>query len=791
MKRGVVGFLKKAGVVISPSPERVENALSYELNPYEEKYYYDAPRSNRGYKITNFRSPSSFRDFRVLSDLEKIQLGNSLIQWLSCKSASCWWYLRVWYFFNKARANYFDSEVFNFLKTERWVPTTIGLRYTRDVFIPSPEIKKVLGKSVPYLSIKTDCVPDVFKKFGVYFELTPRALVSVLTRHLGDSGEETNALVKKIYKALSLEDDLKYDDAYDDLKTKKTIFIPSEKGSGEWVSVRDCIWNDASDVFGERFKCLKDHYPRFEQFFVETLGVKENADEQCYADAWIDLQETPIDDKKEMDRIVGKLYRALKKTVCETCRTKPAWYDRFKENAQIYTQSGEFKDPREVVVPDGDELRKAFNGKVAFVWRPTGDALNSWRSFFQALDVQFLSDVVSVELDGDIQCEEQSDNQYITPSTVKMMASWLREEDQLKYEQFFEEKLFENLFLLKEACVSDGINITYSLSIADDPAVEKEDSVYWDQENKRLCLAPNVEKHEIASHLAFSISRGKNAKNFRNYIENILSSKNTNRLKRDGWNVPKTILDLEKRLNGVGFSEETPLRDISEEEPSEEPVPLPCSEKSDQDSTDELEEKTDVDFSEKLDRPGKIELNDDYEEEEHRSIKNTGRYKEKVDDEIDQSRKDEPPASERRTPKTTMSIECKNPQTRQFLLEWYGGRCQICGRTWAKRNGEPYFVAAYLVEVKNGRWLDHPGNAFCLCADHFAQWCHAAKEKVYDVNQWVLTQKIQNEGGTNPLNLEFSLLGERVGITYCEQHFIRLRGLVQSVEAERMEVIEK
>ena len=109
----------------------------------------------------------------------------------------------------------------------------------------------------------------------------------------------------------------------------------------------------------------------------------------------------------------------------------------------------------------------------------------------------------------------------------------------------------------------------------------------------------------------------------------------------------------------------------------------------------------------------------------------------------------------------------------------------MCEKTWAKRNGKPYFEAAYLVEVKKGRWLDRPGNAICLCADHFAQWKHASKEDVYDLSEWISKQKLQKEGGTTSLEIEFKLLGERVIIKYTEGHFLELRTMVKMSKYEK------
>lgn len=66
--------------------------------------------------------------------------------------------------------------------------------------------------------------------------------------------------------------------------------------------------------------------------------------------------------------------------------------------------------------------------------------------------------------------------------------------------------------------------------------------------------------------------------------------------------------------------------------------------------------------------------------------------------------------------------ETKNKETRRFLESEYGGLCQICNSTFPKRNRAPYFEAVHLIPRTSARWLDHPRNALCLCADHSARF---------------------------------------------------------------------
>ncbi|MDZ8118314.1 sacsin N-terminal ATP-binding-like domain-containing protein [Pontiella agarivorans] len=187
-------------------------------------------------------------------------------------------------------------------------------------------------------------------------------------------------------------------------------------------------------------------------------------------------------------------------------------------------------------------------------------------------------------------------------------------------------------------------------------------------------------------------------------------------------------------------------------------------------------------------KPGKTELNEHYESEDDsfsETSKNPVQREKKLDAGVKERKRSEPPSSVRKQVRVSETLECKDSQTRETILQWYKGKCQICGETWPKRNGKPYFVAAYLIEHKKGRWIDEPGNAICLCAKHFAQWRHASKQQCYEIPEWIMAQKTSKEGGMFPLRLEFELLGKKESIKYREDHFLALRSMVKSDHDQR------
>jgi 5-methylcytosine-specific restriction endonuclease McrA len=71
---------------------------------------------------------------------------------------------------------------------------------------------------------------------------------------------------------------------------------------------------------------------------------------------------------------------------------------------------------------------------------------------------------------------------------------------------------------------------------------------------------------------------------------------------------------------------------------------------------------------------------------------------------------------------------------RTILKTVYKGRCQICGSTFLKRDGEPYFEVHH-VDPEAGH---HPQNLLVLCANCHAQMEHAKVAVKRDEGGWVV-----------------------------------------------------
>jgi len=118
----------------------------------------------------------------------------------------------------------------------------------------------------------------------------------------------------------------------------------------------------------------------------------------------------------------------------------------------------------------------------------------------------------------------------------------------------------------------------------------------------------------------------------------------------------------------------------------------------------------------------------------------------------------------------------KNTSIRQFLLEQYAGRCQICAATFPKRDGDPYFEVVYLVSHTNAAWIDRPGDVLCLCPTCTAKFLHGEVQAT-DVLDQVRSWRARTEGGDRAV-LQMTLCGHLQTINYTEKHLLDLQTLV-------------
>jgi hypothetical protein len=160
-------------------------------------------------------------------------------------------------------------------------------------------------------------------------------------------------------------------------------------------------------------------------------------------------------------------------------------------------------------------------------------------------------------------------------------------------------------------------------------------------------------------------------------------------------------------------------------------------------------------------------------------VGNPALRRERTQAEIDQDRAIEPDKEDRFKRVPSRIWEAKNNTVRAFLEDQYQGRCQICGLTFPKRDGRPYFEGVYVVSHVHARWSDREGNVLCLCPTCCAKFLHGSVE-TEDILSQIESFRMLNEGGKPDPALSIILCGKCERIHFSERHMHDLQEIVRA-----------
>lgn len=835
-----------------PPPERVVKITYDAVNDYERKCLHEAPYSTGQKTISNWRPPSSLQSETVANKLTSDSLVSFLSQadWQHFKSAM------VNYFYYSSKISWLDSEFFSRVKTCKWVPTQKGFVRPEQSFLPIEEIKEILGEAVPYFQERLPI--EAIKALGIKEKLTLEELLKTITAY----SSETNVNHEMVYRLYSAIDTrTRFGSAAGNViqlfKKQKLIFVPTENDHGQWYALENVIWEDSEKTLGTDFIYLQKYYPKLKDFFINTLGVKEKADPESFAQRWLRIQEDAKTTPQEKREYMDPIYRVLLPIAKMKANDRPDWWNGFVEEALFLTQQGDFVDTDELVVPDDGELKRIFSDTdIRFVWRPEKDSFNQWAPFYEAFGIPRISESVQGVLAEESDFVTADCNGLVTPSMIAMLASWLREKDDRHYNALLEDGMFHKLRDICEAETDKEIKIVFMMEAGYlYEEVEASYPVFWNLDKGILIIDRSAGLSSIKRKVSVEIAKGlmsnRAYKDLANWIELILGAEDTDRIQDYGWPVPRDISKLLKKDSGsfeedfqekesenkktdrdgtkpedndtqshgnkrasneqkaydnshdntgkaqndVNEQQKDPAQNQGEnkKQSTRPPGGESQSDKSEdfesEDNADNIADNEDLSetiieqFNKAFDRDGETTLSEEFDDDEFYNpgnVKNPDRHREKSRTRNKSRITDEPNSNQRRRETISNILEPADPATREYLLNLYSGKCQICKETFPQRNGTPFFVASHIVDRKHARLLDNPANALCLCPLHFAQWRHGAV-KAADVLEQIRSKKTKAEGGEKNIALQIELCGKKCEISYKEKHIVELQALLAEV----------
>ena len=304
------------------------------------------------------------------------------------------WHYYTWY------TNYADSTWLHLLKTSVWLPTSKDtLAKPSEVFLDKPEIRELLGDTVPYLTIEIKN-ENLVKTIGINSVANPKGVLNYL-KILTEQKCEDKTTFTKLYEFLNKN----YENSKDIIKTafstNKIIYLPNTAQS--YFTSNEVLWEDVSDIFGENRGYLEKHYPKLKSFFVEKLGVNEKPTPEDYANVLIDLSRKGKVDGAD-EKIIWKIYKKLNEHLNpeknEHLISEEGWWNDFISKPIFWTDKEEFwYNDNNVFVNDDPELYRLFkdNPKISFLKLPNND-YPKIQYFIEAVHISYLSKAVKIEL---------------------------------------------------------------------------------------------------------------------------------------------------------------------------------------------------------------------------------------------------------------------------------------------------------------------------------------------------------------------------------------------------------
>jgi 5-methylcytosine-specific restriction endonuclease McrA len=186
-----------------------------------------------------------------------------------------------------------------------------------------------------------------------------------------------------------------------------------------------------------------------------------------------------------------------------------------------------------------------------------------------------------------------------------------------------------------------------------------------------------------------------------------------------------------------------------------------------------------VDFAEllaeALSRPGKSAL--PVQVASSPIVPELTRRRQRVGQQIQEAQSRERGADQRFTMVPRKTWEGRDSTVRAQLREWYGGHCQVCGSTFADRQGRPYFEGLHLVSTTHAAWVDRVGNVMALCPTCCAKFLHGAvgaEDFLEQVERWC-----PGPQGAAGASFHLRLCGQPVAVIYHPKHLLDLQVLLE------------
>lgn len=557
-------FFNFLGATQTPFPKllrwNVTNSYPNDAPDYL-RHFRDKHRSTRDKVLKDWKVPSWLLDFSNEDKNNCLIRARALIRWLEYQRDDLnswrypdWKWAKVECFYRQGYEGRETSKFNSLIHNSPWMPTNKGFKKPAQVFINRQDIKEVLDDSFPITDLKLS--EELCEFLNIKTELSFSELLKYLESLAEQPASEADfEVVSKLYSLLS---DRWNEESKEIFYDKKMILLMDPKP--QWYRADQVIWENRSDVFEDTFGYLNREYSELKSFFQENIEVMVDVDTESYGKAWQNLIENQDRyERKKVEAGLAKIYEVLEEIA--EADEKPSWWNAFKENIKIWTQSGKFVDPSEVFILDDTDLQSIFClFEIEYVWWPSKNSFNDFLSLFYSLGVRSLTKSVDINTSSNGINNDVESTSFFSNVRKKAICCYLRHKFPKNYDHLKENGILKTLLQTQESLVN-----TLSLEFSLDHYYSQLNNgiTFWDQNGGILYLsmayseekwavdAPNSIAKKLSfheEHLDLEDFIGRNFGLSTPEIEQIIDKRN--------WHLPEkeelwidSVLEAQKEIN--------------------------------------------------------------------------------------------------------------------------------------------------------------------------------------------------------------------------------------------------
>jgi len=566
-------FFFKISVNEIPKVEYYEGSVSYnDKYPTEEEKEY----STWGHNVKDWRLSKEFERLLRTINLKRAKILLTIMdKYWSVKYQN---YLEMkysWFYYSEHYKTLSSSFIRDLKEKIRILTALNQLAKPSGVFLDKPNIREVLGDTVPYLAVKIEN-EDLIKTLGINTQANVDGVLNYL-KSLIEQKSKDKEKFEKLYKFLDEHFEEDITKIKEEFVQNLLIFVPDTEKN--YYSSREVIWKDVSSIFGGNRIYLEKYYPKeLRKFFVEKLGISEKPTPKDYADVLCSLSEKSEisnEDKKVIVRIYEELNRNLNTDKVEKPISEEDWWEDFIKRPVFLTDKGEFwSNDGDIFINDNNEFYELFEDEedIGFLWLPEGYHPDKIRFLIESCNLRYLSK--SIETNPLLEDTTYSKDEKLT-QLIQTIISYI-----LRYLYWRENRVYEELkengklvkIMTVKVYVTKNLKIKYPIKVNEWRTVNKEAERECIYHNSHLYLRKNYGNIYVLA-IEFSKAFGEikglddfvmNIMNDPSHAEDIMKAKNIGELPQDEKEIlekiserqTKEAKEIERKIEEPKVSEE-------------------------------------------------------------------------------------------------------------------------------------------------------------------------------------------------------------------------------------------